>query len=631
VALLTLLSAASTSSAATFYVAAAGSDTNPGTLSAPFRTITRAAAAVRPGDVVEVRGGVYNEVVRLFNSKGTAAARIIFRNYAGEQPVIDGTGTLPRTDLVQLSTTEYTDFTGFEVRNSTGLGITVFNAKGIRLTDNRVRHSTRNGIYIGSDPFGATSDVLVQGNDVYNNVLDNQAHTRSGGWGQAIGIDGADGVTISNNRVHENDGEGIAFVNSDNVVARGNTVYDNFSVGIYFDNAQFCTADANFIYSSGNPRYFRDGLPAGGIGFANEVYSVANLLTDNRVTNNIAVNTRWSVFYTSVGGVVGGGLKNTLVSNNTFYKAATAMLSIDTDLHAGNVVQNNIFHQTGGGAMFHGSAIVTTFRTNLWYGGTPGAAAGAGDVVGEDPLFVRTGGLAATDYKLTHLSYALFAGTVTSAVLTDFWGSLRSPAYDIGAHEHSLPLGSGAATPRGLRPVSDLVARALIGSDVALSWSANEAAAYLIYRDGVRIARTTASAFVDRGLVATTRYLYEVTAVDTEGNESRPVAAYVTTNPEIDREPPTAPRNVSALSLTERSLVLGWSASADNVAVTGYMIYRDDSHIASTVHTRHEDHTVSPGTTYHYRLVAIDAEGNRSAKSPVLAVTTPASRRRITR
>ena len=211
-AIVVSLFVASTGSAATYYVATTGSDSNAGTLAAPFKTLTRAASAVKPGDVVEVRGGVYNAIANLYNSKGTSAARIIFRNYAGETPIIDGSGMALHTDLVRLSESHYTDFSGFEVRNSTGLGITVWNAKGVRVLNNRVHHSERNGIYVGSEPFGATADVVVEGNHVYNNVQDNRHHTRSGGWGQAIGVDGANRVTISSNRIYENDGEGIAFV-----------------------------------------------------------------------------------------------------------------------------------------------------------------------------------------------------------------------------------------------------------------------------------------------------------------------------------------------------------------------------------------------------------------------------------
>ena len=67
-----------TANAATLYVATTGNDAAAGTVDAPFRTISKAAGMARPGDSVTVRGGTYFENVRI-DSKGTAAARIVFR------------------------------------------------------------------------------------------------------------------------------------------------------------------------------------------------------------------------------------------------------------------------------------------------------------------------------------------------------------------------------------------------------------------------------------------------------------------------------------------------------------------------------------------------------------------------
>src|SRR5688572_10785411 len=141
-------------SAATFYVATNGNDSGSGSLSAPFRTITKAAGVVRPGDTVSVRGGVYNEIVKA-SVKGTAAARITIQSHPGEQAIIDGTGTASATDLVQLGSAEYLDFTGFEVRNSNRLGIAGWGSKNVRILNNKVHHSFRGGIYVGHSGFGS--------------------------------------------------------------------------------------------------------------------------------------------------------------------------------------------------------------------------------------------------------------------------------------------------------------------------------------------------------------------------------------------------------------------------------------------------------------------------------------------
>ena len=50
--------------AANYYVALSGSDGNPGTQAAPFRTINHALSVVGPDDTVYVSGGVYQEGVK---------------------------------------------------------------------------------------------------------------------------------------------------------------------------------------------------------------------------------------------------------------------------------------------------------------------------------------------------------------------------------------------------------------------------------------------------------------------------------------------------------------------------------------------------------------------------------------
>ena len=74
----------------TYYVSTGGNDANAGhSLSAPFRSIQRAASVARPGDTVLIRGGTYRETVKPANS-GTSSARITFKPYNGEAVTISG-------------------------------------------------------------------------------------------------------------------------------------------------------------------------------------------------------------------------------------------------------------------------------------------------------------------------------------------------------------------------------------------------------------------------------------------------------------------------------------------------------------------------------------------------------------
>lgn len=73
----------------TYYVATGGSNSNPGSLQQPFRTIQHAASLAQPGDTVLVRGGVYRETVKPARS-GTSTARVTFKPYNSERVTISG-------------------------------------------------------------------------------------------------------------------------------------------------------------------------------------------------------------------------------------------------------------------------------------------------------------------------------------------------------------------------------------------------------------------------------------------------------------------------------------------------------------------------------------------------------------
>jgi hypothetical protein len=72
-----------------YYVAPTGSDDNPGTLAAPFKTIQRCAQIVVAGETCVIRGGVYRETVRPAHS-GRAGSPITFTAYPGERVTISG-------------------------------------------------------------------------------------------------------------------------------------------------------------------------------------------------------------------------------------------------------------------------------------------------------------------------------------------------------------------------------------------------------------------------------------------------------------------------------------------------------------------------------------------------------------
>ena len=87
--------------AGNYYVSPSGSDTAPGTLSQPFKTIQKAATVMVAGDTAYIRAGVYRETVTPTNS-GTQNAPITYMPYNGESVTISGADVIP-AKLVDLS------------------------------------------------------------------------------------------------------------------------------------------------------------------------------------------------------------------------------------------------------------------------------------------------------------------------------------------------------------------------------------------------------------------------------------------------------------------------------------------------------------------------------------------------
>ncbi|MFN8157838.1 MAG: metallophosphoesterase [Candidatus Nanopelagicales bacterium] len=97
----------------------------------------------------------------------------------------------------------------------------------------------------------------------------------------------------------------------------------------------------------------------------------------------------------------------------------------------------------------------------------------------------------------------------------------------------------------------------------------------------------------------------------------------------VDVSAPTTPASLTANGVTPTSVALTWSASTDDVGVTGYDVLRDGAKLTSVgAVTTWTDSTVAAASTHTYALVARDAAGNTStATAPVTAVTaaTPAA------
>lgn len=441
-----LILTAAAANAATYYVAPGGNDESPGTPDAPFLTITRGVSTLRPGDTLYVGGGRYNETVVIWGMRGTSSAPIRLVAYSGENPHIDGTGTAGDGVVSIGGGSSHITLDGFEVTSGPNHGISVYDADNVKIRWNHVHHNQGRGISVASSsskPIGTTHHVLVEGNKVHHNVLANRARSASSGWQQGLSAWRAAYVDIIGNYVHENYGEGIDYIASDHGNISGNTVYDNFSVNIYLDNAQHTIVDRNYVvtgWSATPAEFYRNGSAAHGIAMANERYPEQNPLTDIAITNNIVVRAHLALVYWD--SEYGGGLHNTLIANNTFVHSSDLLLYIENgspEVHGTTIIENNIFYARAGNDYTRAPRSVR-YRANCWHNGNRGShRAGKGDVMAA-PRLVNVKAINKADLKLRSSSPCIDAGTTQQRVTTDFWGTVRSGAYDIGAHENAGPL-----------------------------------------------------------------------------------------------------------------------------------------------------------------------------------------------
>jgi Right handed beta helix region len=283
------LSGAFAQSNSSFYVSTIGNDSNPGTQTAPWRTIQHAADTVRAGSTVNVLGGVYEELVSINKSGNAADGFITFRSYPGETAVLDAEHFTPsgRSAVLTIQSKSYVRIEGFEIRNFrtaehrlSPLGINVIGSGShIELLKNNVHHIEQtfegrdapgrggNGFGIavyGTDAKTPITDLIIDGNEVH--------HLKTGSSESLVVNGNVTNFRITHNVVHDNNNIGIDVIGFErtapdpavdqardgvvgsnlvyNITSRGNPAYRNeeSSDGIYVDGGARILIEQNVIH-----------------------------------------------------------------------------------------------------------------------------------------------------------------------------------------------------------------------------------------------------------------------------------------------------------------------------------------------------------------------------------------------
>jgi hypothetical protein len=272
-----------------FYVSTTGNDSNPGSEASPWRTIQHAADTVHAGSTVNIRGGVYEELVTIRASGNAIGGYITFRCFPGETAILDAEHFTPsgRQGILTIHNQSYVRIEGLEIRNFrtaehhlAPLGISVMGAgTHIELLKNNVHHientfqgrdrpgSGGNGFGIavyGTDAKTPISDLIIDGNEVH--------HLKTGSSESLVVNGNVTNFRITHNVVHDNNNIGIDVIGFErtapdpavdqardgvvshnlvyNITSRGNPAYGNDvnSDGIYVDGGTRVLIEQNIMH-----------------------------------------------------------------------------------------------------------------------------------------------------------------------------------------------------------------------------------------------------------------------------------------------------------------------------------------------------------------------------------------------
>ncbi len=403
--ILVLLSTSSVS-AASYYVSLSGSDSNNGSQFAPFKTFNKSMSVLGAGDTLYINGGTYTESLNV-NKSGNAGAPITIRGVAGQNVVIDA--EYQRLAPLNIPEgTSYVNVADVEVIRSTFecvyLGGTHINVNGIDANTCRKFGYRVKGSYITIENSQCRHCVPEPLGGV---------HT-AGGWGACLKTAPySHHLTIRNNHIFNNWGEGLIIGQAANSSAYGNLVHDNFSMNIYIGNAHDIDVYKNITYST-NPTYYRGGSPASCINASEELISPewGARLGNIRVFNNIAYGCKMGMGYTYTE-VPNNGCNNCLFAYNTLVNTGGIKVIAGTKNHV--LFVNNIIK--GGTKTFLGGDVVE--RNNLF----------------SDPLFAVNPGLTSDTYRLSANSPAINSAEIIAGINDDYYGNSKGSNPDIGAME----------------------------------------------------------------------------------------------------------------------------------------------------------------------------------------------------
>lgn len=213
-----------------YYVSPDGFDSNPGTLSQPWRTIQRAAGQLAPGETVFIRDGTYSEQITPEQS-GTAGQPIVYAAYAGETPVIDGNNEVYR--LIEIIGKRHLVFDGLRLQNPFDEWAHVENSDHITFrnmvfTNTDLRDRNFQGILFRYSSYNRVVNSLLENWGAYYPNGD-----QSGNHIRIFGDFEAGGYNLIEGNIFIRGAQGCVMVNAPYNIIRDNVFDNEWQKGVY--------------------------------------------------------------------------------------------------------------------------------------------------------------------------------------------------------------------------------------------------------------------------------------------------------------------------------------------------------------------------------------------------------------
>ncbi|NND93100.1 MAG: hypothetical protein HKN42_19745, partial [Granulosicoccus sp.] len=225
----------------------------------------------------------------------------------------------------------------------------------------------------------------------------------------------------------------------------------------------------------------------------------------------------------------------------------------------------------------------------------------------------------------SYFSNTLVKGTSytfdVTAIGTDGTRSLPASVSFIGGDRSAAP-----GVPDAQAPPAPSNLRGVVYSRTAaeLFWDPAPVSGlkYEIARNGENVATIQGISYFDSTLAAGVSYQFDVTAIDSSGRRSSTNSVTLTTTGGVTAPVATlpAPAGLRASVYSSTAAELFWNLST--TPGVSYDISRNGTLLGNFNGTSYFDKTLSPGTSYEYELVAVDAQNNRSLPATVMFNTS---------